>query len=173
MEQLYGLVILAFYIITLIVIGPSFDHKKPPTNISKQLQTAQKVLAYIVMVVSAIAIPWILMGCGFVSKNIPIVGAIGWGGACLSALLLTILPFLSSVLVISKKIETNLGRKAVILMVWLHISIILLLLVMSPFVAYYLVAKNTRMIIPPPLVHKKIAATKKLKKIKSKPKKIV
>lgn len=157
MQQLPGLVVLVFYILSFMVIGPSFHKKGNTTN--KDLQTALLVFAYIVLISSAITLPWIIGGCGYARLNFNFQGL---SVICVLALVLSVLPMAASAIVVAKKHYTTTGRKAIIAIIWLHLTLIMALIAFSPFfgVAIFL-HHNKDMMIP---------TTKKRNRLYKKPK---
>jgi hypothetical protein len=128
MDLNIGLAVLVFYILTLIVLGPTFSRKGNTSN--RALVKTYHVFAYIVLILSVVSIPLVAVGCATLHR---MVGQWSWV-LCALVLVLAVLPLVASVLVVAKKDRTVEGRRAILTAVHLHLLVIALLLLLAPIV---------------------------------------
>lgn len=156
-DNIYGIVLLVFYILLVIVLGQTF--KTPSQTDNKELLITLRVFAYLVLVLSCLSLLSLITTTILILK-------MPW-------ILLIMLPFvilpiiISAFVAVNKHLQPN-NRKMLIVLVWFHISLIILAVLATPYLTTVMM-KHLK-IVPGNIIQIRYvkSTTPKKKKIKTK-----
>lgn len=115
------LVILAFYVLTFIVLGPTYCKKGHITN--KNLLLAYKTIAWISLIQLVVMFIRLMIDCNRYNVEMGMFIPPIYRLVCYSAVVLQFAPLVAAILVVRGRHLTDKGRKMIITLVYLQLAL--------------------------------------------------